>query len=266
VFLAGDAAHIHSPAGGQGMNTGMQDAYNLAWKLALVQHDHAKDLLLDSYSQERTKVGRRVLKNATIMTTAGTLRSPMAQAVRDSLYRLFGSLQFVQSEISNTLSEFSINYRRGPITGEHSTLHAIHWFHSGGGVKAGDRTPDAELIDRATGQSKRLFDLFRSTEHVLLLISGDAVGELDGLRRIKQQVTARFGSVIRSYIIAPRDMARVSPSAVDGAAYLCPGELRQRYGVHRDTLYLIRPDRYVGFRSQPADGTELVKHLEKYLR
>ena len=70
VFLAGDAAHIHSPAGGQGMNTGMQDAFNLAWKLALVIEGAARPSLLDSYSRERSAVGDRVLRNAGLMTEA----------------------------------------------------------------------------------------------------------------------------------------------------------------------------------------------------
>src|SRR5262249_13275503 len=65
IFLAGDAAHVHSPAGGQGMNTGMQDAFNLAWKLALVAHATAAPTLLESYSIERSAVGDRVLRNAT---------------------------------------------------------------------------------------------------------------------------------------------------------------------------------------------------------
>jgi 2-polyprenyl-6-methoxyphenol hydroxylase-like FAD-dependent oxidoreductase len=69
IFLAGDAAHIHSPAGGQGMNTGMQDAFNLAWKLAMVIHGDASDSLLDSYSPERSAIGDMVLRNATCLPT-----------------------------------------------------------------------------------------------------------------------------------------------------------------------------------------------------
>src|SRR6185369_3507520 len=87
IFLAGDAAHIHSPAGGQGMNTGMQDAFNLAWKLALVEKGEAAPSLLDSYSAERTEVGRIVLRNATRMTDMATLSSPAAQAARNLAMR-----------------------------------------------------------------------------------------------------------------------------------------------------------------------------------
>src|SRR5207302_4442356 len=78
-FLAGDAAHIHSPAGGQGMNTGMQDTWNLAWKLALVQAGRARPDLLDSYSQEREEVGEMVLRNAARLTRVATLRNPVGQ-------------------------------------------------------------------------------------------------------------------------------------------------------------------------------------------
>ena len=79
AFLAGDAAHIHSPAGGQGMNTGMQDAVNLAWKLALVLRGEAAPGLLDSYGPERNAVGETVLRNATRLTDMATLAHPAAQ-------------------------------------------------------------------------------------------------------------------------------------------------------------------------------------------
>src|SRR5271166_4285532 len=83
VFLAGDAAHVHSPAGGQGMNTGMQDAFNLFWKLALVIRGTCNESLLDSYSPERSTVGDEVLKAAGRLTAIGTLKNPVAQTVRN---------------------------------------------------------------------------------------------------------------------------------------------------------------------------------------
>ncbi len=83
TFLAGDAAHIHSPAGGQGMNTGMQDAVNLAWKLALVDRGTCRDSLLDSYSPERSHVGDQVLKGAERLTKVATLKNPVAQRLRN---------------------------------------------------------------------------------------------------------------------------------------------------------------------------------------
>src|SRR6201999_3381408 len=83
VFLAGDAAHIHSPAGGQGMNTGMQDAFNLAWKLALVCRGEASEQILKSYSVERSEVGEQVLKAAGQLTAVATLRNHTVQTLRN---------------------------------------------------------------------------------------------------------------------------------------------------------------------------------------
>ena len=87
AILAGDAAHIHSPAGGQGMNTGMHDAINLAWKLAMVERGQAARSLLDSYSPERSAVGDMVLRNAARLTDMATLSNPVAQGFRNLALR-----------------------------------------------------------------------------------------------------------------------------------------------------------------------------------
>lgn len=84
-FLSGDAAHIHSPAGGQGMNTGMQDAYNPAWKVAMVHRGLAKPEILDSYSLEREAVGALVLKRASHLTHIATFRNPLLQFARNHI-------------------------------------------------------------------------------------------------------------------------------------------------------------------------------------
>ena len=120
VFLAGDAAHIHSPAGGQGMNTGMQDAFNLAWKLALVARGEAGPVLLESYSPERSEVGDMVLRNASLMTDMGTLSNPAALVVRNLVLRLMLGLHAVQDRMVATMSETEIGYTGGPLsTGRH---------------------------------------------------------------------------------------------------------------------------------------------------
>ena len=110
VFLAGDAAHVHSPAGGQGMNTGMQDAFNLAWKLAAVVKGKAAATLLDSYSPERTAVGEMVLRNATRLTDMGTLSNPAAQVARNLAIRFLLGLHAVQDRMAATMSEIEIAY------------------------------------------------------------------------------------------------------------------------------------------------------------
>jgi hypothetical protein len=117
VFLCGDAAHIHSPAGGQGMNTGMQDAFNLAWKLSLVVRGSAGEHLLDSFSTERSKVGDEVLKTAGRLTTIGTMKNPVAQAVRNVVGHMMLGLSPVQHAFADTMTQVSVGYPDSPLNG-----------------------------------------------------------------------------------------------------------------------------------------------------
>src|SRR5262245_32138467 len=134
IFLAGDAAHIHSPAGGQGMNTGMQDAFNLAWKLALVAHATAAPTLLESYSIERSAVGDRVLRNATRLTDLAVMRNPVVQAVRNFAAGIVLGLSQVQHRMADTLTELDIAYPVSPLS-----ITAAGAPHSGDLPKAGER-------------------------------------------------------------------------------------------------------------------------------
>ena len=121
VFLAGDAAHVHSPAGGQGMNTGMQDAFNLSWKLAMVIRGEASAGLLDSYTPERSAVGDMVLRNTTRMTDMATLAHPSAQTARNLVLRFMLGFHAVQERMATTMSEVDIAYANSPLsTGRHA--------------------------------------------------------------------------------------------------------------------------------------------------
>ena len=116
VFLAGDAAHIHSPAGGQGMNTGMQDAFNLAWKLALVEQGcGARAALLDSYSVERSAVAAQVLAESGRLTRVATFRNQVAQHLRNFVaHRLLG-FAGVRRAMTERLSEITVGYPASPL-------------------------------------------------------------------------------------------------------------------------------------------------------
>ncbi len=116
ALLAGDAAHVHSPAGGQGMNTGMQDAVALAWRIAFLARREAGDRLLESYSAERSAVGDMVLRNASRLTDLGTLSNPAAQAARNLAIRLLLGLPFVQDGMATTMSETAIGYPDSPLS------------------------------------------------------------------------------------------------------------------------------------------------------
>jgi 2-polyprenyl-6-methoxyphenol hydroxylase-like FAD-dependent oxidoreductase len=134
AFLAGDAAHIHSPAGGQGMNTGMQDAFNLAWKLSLVIGGVCKPALLDSYSVERSAVGDMVLKNASRVTDAAIIRNPIAQHLRNTVVKFALGFPQLGHRVANLLAELNIGYPKSPLT--------VAGAHQPGARKAGERWPD----------------------------------------------------------------------------------------------------------------------------
>jgi len=264
VLLAGDAAHIHSPAGGQGMNTGMQDAYNLGWKLALVHAGRARDSLLDTYSSERSAVGDLVLRNAAAMTRVATARNPVAQELRNRLAPLIASLGFVQARFKATLSELAIEYGTSPLSGEHRGLAAHAWL-LGGGVAPGARAPDGALVDAQSGAARTLFTLRDAGRHALLLFAGahpDAASTT-ALAAIARTLVARFGddAIAPLLIVAPGSAGSVTlPTFVDPDL-----ALHKRYAAGVDALYLIRPDGYVGFRSQPATLEHVTAHLERYL-
>ena len=136
IFLLGDAAHVHSPAGGQGMNTGMQDAFNLAWKLALVIRNGCGEHLLDSYSPERSAVGDEVLKQAGRLTAVGTLKNPVLQSIRNLVSHAMFGLSAVQHAFADSMTEVAIGYPNSPLNA-HST-------HGDDGPKPGDRAPIRE--------------------------------------------------------------------------------------------------------------------------
>ena len=162
IFLAGDAAHIHSPAGGQGMNTGMQDAINLAWKLAMVVRGNAAPALLDSYSPERSAVGDMVLRNATRLTDMATLSQPAAQAVRNLALRFLLGVHAVQSRLAATMTEIEIAYSGSALSiGRHAGARLPPEHYAGPppgsgrdprfALFAGDKTKGDALAARYSG-------------------------------------------------------------------------------------------------------------------
>jgi 2-polyprenyl-6-methoxyphenol hydroxylase-like FAD-dependent oxidoreductase len=243
VFLAGDAAHIHSPIGGQGMNTGLQDAHNLAWKLALASRGLAMESLLDSYSEERHAVGKLVLQNTDRGTKMLTASNPFARLFRGIVLRLVPRIGSVRSALLRTMMQVGLNYRGTPLVGEEGGPSR--------GPRAGDRAPDAALGGRRFFQA-----IARSTHyHLLAFASAD---------RAKALVTsmAPAAGLVDVHWAAPDAVAAAAFG--EGALVDVHGQLRHRYGADiGEALYLIRPDGYVGFRAGRADAGTVLAHLRR---
>jgi 2-polyprenyl-6-methoxyphenol hydroxylase-like FAD-dependent oxidoreductase len=258
AFLAGDAAHIHSPAGGQGMNTGMQDAFNLAWKLALVESGRGQaEPLLRSYSVERSEVGDQVLKNAERFTTMATLRSPVARWMRNHIAPIVGSLDAVQNKIRQTWFELSINYRHSPLSGQ-------KWPTLTGGLHAGDRLCEVPLTAQTGGSSTTVFQAIRSNGHKLLLLPGS--GSADKLWQCAAQTDRAFPGVFSKHLILKPGAAVPETGLADMRVWFdTTGELHQQLHANSATLIVVRPDEYISFRCQPADPEEMLDFLSSYL-
>jgi 2-polyprenyl-6-methoxyphenol hydroxylase-like FAD-dependent oxidoreductase len=271
VFLAGDAAHIHSPVGGQGMNIGIQDAYNLAWKLALVVRGHAGEPLLASYEPERRRVDEGVVDLTHRATTMVMLRNPVLQALRNAVVRIAGRLDAVQQRMLAMASQIEHHYRDSPIVAEVWSMdRRVAGFTPpapGDELVPGERVPDFPLGRAATGASTSLYASLSGTDHHLLLFSGvcpDA-DELARLRQVTSLVAERHRDLVEVHLVrgpgeAPAGLPEVVSQLVDR-------ELRMHdaFGAGRASLYLVRPDGYVGFRNQPVDPDALARYLSTVL-
>jgi 2-polyprenyl-6-methoxyphenol hydroxylase-like FAD-dependent oxidoreductase len=147
VFLAGDAAHVHPIAGGLGMNSGIQDAYNLGWKLGLVLAGQAPPDLLDTYDEERLPIASWLLD----------ITSERLNAVLAAIKESGGGVDAVASP---ELTQLQLGYRWSRLSRNAAGRSS--------GLQPGDRAPDARLRDPFTGTPKRLFDLFRGPHFTLL--------------------------------------------------------------------------------------------------
>ncbi len=227
LLLGGDSAHIHSPAGAQGMNTGIQDMIDLGWKLALVQQGRAPASLLDTYEQDRLPVMRAVLSKTEKLTGVIGSENPAVRAVFNHLGPYVGGAGLVQETSTAGMSQVALGYRESPLSS-----NSAH----GGALRAGDRVPDMLVRHRTAGGAwveGRLLDLLDPSRFSLLVAHADDAGLLGGGLR---DAVAAFGDLALLIELAP------AGDAADRAKY---GTLLGRQG----SVFLVRPDGYAGVAS-----------------
>lgn len=238
IFIAGDAAHLHPPVGGQGMNTGLQDVHNLAWKLALAMRGRASSALLDSYSAERHPVGVDVVHN-----TSAAMNNVIAQ-------------QRNVPGIRET--QLLISYRGSPIVDDDAAAAVAE-----DAPAPGDRAPDAlGLREPFVGHPTRLHERLGRGRHVLIGYPGDAdewaaFGVLaDDTREVLGDDAATALAVLP---------AGGSPVILETVAVVIDAEecFRRKYGAARGLCWLLRPDGYIGWRGLMTSRDGLAAHLRK---
>jgi len=246
VFLAGDAAHIHSPVGAQGMNTGIQDAWNLGWKLAFVIRGAAREQLLDTYESERWPIGRSLLRTTDrVFSTFTRAMSPgrIATWARELLVpRLLPALlgsSWMRSAAFTFVSELGIRYPESPATDEgRPRLRS--------GPRAGDRLPDIQLRLDA-----RAIALQRAVvgPHFSLLLCGNQQVWDDAVLRV---LAERYAGWLKVYYVVGRPVPRMLVDEVDALG------LR---AAQNGAQLLVRPDGYIAFRCGGRDLAALSRYL-----
>jgi 2-polyprenyl-6-methoxyphenol hydroxylase-like FAD-dependent oxidoreductase len=250
VFLAGDAAHVHSPAGAQGMNTGIQDAVNLGWKLAHTLQGVADPAVLDTYEPERAPVGTMVLRFTDRAFTIATSTNPIVRFARTRLAPAVIPLALKakagRAYAFRTVSQLDIRYRRSPLSVNGPNPPRK-------GPKAGDRLPDTAIVHN--GQSSTLHQVLAGPRwHLLLCGRPDAFST-----QTATELAARHAGLAAVHHLTSQD-----PS---GTLYDPDGTALRRLGLTgSDTAqYLIRPDGRLGYRAGGTDLTGLDTYLQRWL-
>jgi len=232
VHLAGDSAHIHSPAGGQGMNTGLQDAYNIAWKLAFVLKKQAKPDLLKTYNEERLPFAQWLMKFTdrmfNLMTSDNWFVAKFRKYVALNLIAKIFTFEKIRPVIFRATSQIWYNYEGKSLS--LSTSRQKLFF------QAGDRLPF--IADG--GLTAPFYELFTEPLFHLLYISNDPLKD-----EINQKVKSEF------------------PFSVKVVAYPLT-ESWKRLGVTNDLFVLVRPDNYIACLFDSFEGFEAKKYWSRY--
>ncbi|MDN4614580.1 FAD-dependent monooxygenase [Leifsonia sp. F6_8S_P_1B] len=227
VFLAGDAAHIHSPAGGLGMNTGIQDAMNLGWKLALALRaggDDGAETLLDSYQSERYPVAAAVIAFSTRLSTLGTLKNPLAQRVRNAVLHAGAKLPPVQERLADEVEEQRVRYEGSPIV------------RGSGGRRGHALKPGDFLLLRDQHVAAALA---QTTGHLVIELPGAGGAVEAGAAEAKAAKAAAVNAAVLPYVTGETTPLRLSEADA--------GRLADAAGLRDGGVVVVRPDGYVAY-------------------
>ncbi|MFC7309985.1 FAD-dependent oxidoreductase [Streptomyces monticola] len=233
VFLAGDAAHTHSPAGGQGMNTGLQDAANLGWKLAAVLSGRSPEALLDTYQSERHPVGRAVLRSSGAIIRLAMAHNAPQYALRSLLSTVVNHVRPVRNKAIGQIT--GIGYAYAAPRGAHRLT--------------GQRVPDVALAKGPFGS--RLYEALRAGKFVLITPAGQEASPLGPVDD-------------RSVDDSAVDDSAVDDSAVDDSSVDDSSVVHAHWASERRTTLLVRPDGYAAWASEQDDPAGLRAALAEW--
>lgn len=243
TFLAGDAAHVHSLIAGHGMNTGIQDAYNLAWKLALVIRGVVPESWLDTYQQERWQVARNVLNVTRRATESAELFASLNPDQRKKMLDHMFVPECAKVRARRSFEELDLDYGRSPL---------CLATESGSRPGVGTQAPDVTGI-AVDGSECTLYGMFGQTGHRLILFDDRDHGLSTELRLLAEELSGRHGHWIDVYLVCQHPPDHPAPAGVTWI-HDPRRSMRDRYGVEQAGLCLVRPDGYIAYRSHQPDS------------
>lgn len=275
VFLAGDAAHIHTPLGGMGMNVALLDVFNLAWKLALVEKGTGWPKILESYHQERYPVVKDLMERCANLETCAPGLKGLAHVLCDGLQRFLPSLQAIEEQGALRFSRLGVEYRNSPLVKEsqESWLEAMFSRGAGGvglkawrefrrGLQAGDRVPALPWpapSGKVPPGPENTLDLLKDGLHHALIFSGPKANpeKLERAAQVARAIQTRgpgIGQVVCHLITDPAS-GPIPPGLADGLDLVedKDNHLAMDFGYSSDGVCVIRPDGHLGFHGQPAE-------------
>lgn len=246
LLLAGDAAHTCSPVQGHGMNSGLQDAFNLGWKLALVTRGDHAEALLDSYEAERRPVAQRIVASGDEADRAQLLTDPAQRQARDAFIRSIFANPDTRHHEAVAEAELDTDYSASPIV--MGTANAA--------VTPGRLWPDQIAVQPAEGASHDLRALASRPGHTAILVA-DASVPAEALAALHRAVATKGGGAVEaSFALSPHGPSAEGHSGIDAAA-------PARLGVSGATLFVVRPDGYVGLRADDAHADALAAYAAR---
>ncbi len=255
VFLVGDAAHSCSPIEGHGMNTGIQDAHNLAWKLALVESGVCSDILLDSYDIERRPVANAIRKSGD--EAEASQHSQGRDAIAERNAELAGIDRDPQASRhrAEAMCEILATYRDSPVVTGDRAPHPRT-------PSPGERLPDAGFVIAPDGRTLGLHELcHRPTHTVLCIVRGGLAGDdyQERLRKVEDAAGAAGDLVDACFVVsdqpAPNEAVAAGWFRTEGAMAFAA------LGVSSEAILVVRPDRFVAFRANSLDADRLGSYL-----
>ena len=256
IFFVGDAAHIHSPVGAQGMNTGIQDAYNLAWKLALVAKGALPEQALETYHQERFPVAQRLLSTTDrifqLVTRQNILTTTLRVHVFPRLLKLLVGLPTVRQWAFRIVSQLGIRYDKGMLVRDDGN------GFPNSAPRPGQRMP--YVFFGRNGESVSSYSLFDPRKHHLLLFAPDENQCLLAAKTVTALRKELAADWIEAHVIAPKTL-----KSSGEAQLICDPEVFAKFAGRQAISYLIRPDTYIAFRCPSLSPTDFQKAFHCYL-